>query len=372
MNAGPDYRSQVDAPELPAGADPFLLAAHAGADVALPALLDRILQATGAAAAAVLAPCGVVRAAAGCVEAEVASWGPCADVLCHPLEALGAAAGHLSLRFPAGLPAGAQPPPVPLLTLLAFLLETERLYEEAREARQEREHFLVALHHEVRTPATVLVLDADALRSGLFGPVSAEAEPVLERIEEQALALANILDQVAELGKLAARANPAHLDMVQPRDLVRQALLQAEPLARRKGLRLVLRAPAYLAPIQTDGVRLLRALAQLLSNAIRFSAAEGEVAVSLSYRSAARRRDAALEITVADRGEGIAPDQLDRILEPFGQVAEGARSNSAERGTGLGLALARRLVQSLGGDLHIESVLGLGTRATLRVPYASW
>jgi signal transduction histidine kinase len=290
-----------------------------------------------------------------------------------PLRLRGVDLGSLALLFgPGDLPSK---PVLEVATgfaaLAALVLEADRLYEEAREARQARDHFLTALNHELRTPATAFILTADLLRGEPKGVLPDRLDRLLRDADAHVQQLIGVLRRVLDLGKLGSQANPESVDLLQPRDLVAELMRRAEPTARRKNLTLSLYLPRTLPPLQSDGSRLSRIILHLLGNAIKYTAQGGvEVRLERGMQPLSRPRpEPVLVVRVKDTGRGIPPGELERIFEPFAQVDEGARSDSVERGQGLGLPLARRLARSLGGDVQVESVLDGGTTATLVIPY---
>jgi signal transduction histidine kinase len=372
--------------------DPLIQALAGVADVPDPAdalgpLLAAAMARAGASAGAVVGADDVVRACAGCeperVRALVA--GPVAEALARtgrrrgaqllpdgvlwvPLELRGVGAGSMLLF--GGAAAGAEElrEAEAAGTAVALVLENGQLYEEARLARQSRDHFLVALNHELRTPATALLLESDILRSGLLGELPARTVQMLERAEEHVSEIVRVLEGVRQLGEAQSPAQEPEL--VEPRKFVGDLLRRVEPTARRKGLTLSLHYPPNLPLLQTDPARLTRVLLHLLDNAIRFTDEGGvEVRLARAMKPSRTRRAPVLVITVRDTGPGIPADELERVFEPFAQVQEGARSGSSERGVGLGLALARRLALSLAAEVGLESELGRGTTATLVLPY---
>jgi len=126
------------------------------------------------------------------------------------------------------------------------------------------------------------------------------------------------------------------------------------------GIGLELAAPPDLPELRGDGRRIKQIFLNLLSNAVKFTPPNGRITFS------ARADESGLIITVADTGIGIAPDDLERILMPFEQAARTAKHPS--QGTGLGLALSKSLTELHGGDLSIDSELGVGTTVTLAFP----
>lgn len=289
-----------------------------------------------------------------------------------PLRARGFAVGALALFYPPdAAPQLEDRDAAALLAgVLALLVENERLFDEAHEAREAREHFVTALNHELRTPATALMLDADLLRSGAFGDLPPRLAKVLRETEEHVQELTRVLRRVMDLGS-GGRAAPERADVFQPRVVVADLLRRIEPVAKRKNLTISLYVPRNLPTLQTDVTRVSRILLHLFSNAIKYTS-HGGVEVRLERTTRVLRRHKAepvLTVRVRDTGRGIPPEQLSRIFQPFAQVEEGARTDSRQRGIGLGLPLAQQLAQSLGGEITIESTPGDGTTAMLTLPY---
>jgi signal transduction histidine kinase len=121
--------------------------------------------------------------------------------------------------------------------------------------------------------------------------------------------------------------------------------------------------------VQTDEERFRRVLVYLLANAVKYSGpGRVQIRVERAESSPGGAEDPTLLFRVVDSGPGIPPAELERVFEPFAQVEEGARTDSRNRGVGLGLSLARKLARSLGGDVSVESVVGSGTVATFVLP----
>ena len=293
-------------------------------------------------------------------------------LLLVPLRARGLTAGTVALLYDASrAPSRDDCDQATVLAgFLALVLENDRLYEEARAAQQARDHFLTALNHEMRTPATAFILTADLIRSAV-----ANLPPRIDRLlldaESQVSLLVDVLRRVLDLGSIGENAADERSDIVQPRVVVADLMRRLEPTARRKNLTLALYTPRDLPPLQTDSNRFSRIVMHLLSNAIKYTA-EGRVEVRLertSHRLSRARTEPVLAIRVKDTGRGIPQQDLKRIFEPFTQVEEGARTDSRNRGIGLGLPMARQLARTLGGDVTLESVQGRGTTASLILPY---
>lgn len=303
----------------------------------------------------------------GAVPAPGAGGRPAA-LLVLPLHVRALAAGAMVLAVPDGTREDAWETARGCAGVAALVLEHDRAFEEARLARQMRDHFLTALNHEIRTPALALTLNADVLRSYDTASLPPHIAKVLASTHTAVTTVVQVLEGVLQLGEREAADSGAEL--VHPREAVLQLLRRMEPAADRKHLPISLRAQRDLPPLQTDPVRFSKILLHLLSNAIKYTSEGGiEVRVEQTARWSAGRRRPFLAVRVVDSGRGIARDLLEQMMEPFTQVGDAARTDSHVRGVGLGLALSRRLARSLGGDLLVESEPGRGTSASLFLPY---
>lgn len=303
-----------------------------------------------------------------------AGWGEGFDhILLVPLRARGLSVGTLALLY------DSRRAPAPedcdrawvFAALIALVIENDRLYEEARAGQQARDHFLTALNHEMRTPATAFVLTADLIRSIAAETLPPRIDRLLQDAESQVSLLVEVLRRVLDLGSLGERPDADRTDLLQPRVVVADLMRRLEPTAKRKSLAMALYTPRDLPPLQTDVSRFSRILMHLLSNAIKYTS-EGRVEVRLertSHRLERGRSEPVLAVRVTDTGRGIPREQMERIFEPFTQVDEGARTDSRSRGLGLGLPLARQLARTLGGDVVLECGPGGGTTASLLLPY---
>jgi signal transduction histidine kinase len=229
------------------------------------------------------------------------------------------------------------------------------------QAFRRQQEFVADASHELRTPLTVLRSATDLLNQH-------RAEP----LEANGVLFDDIRADLARLERLAgdlltlARSDRGELELaVAPLDLevfVADVLRLTEPLARQRGVRLVLRPQSAAAVAEVDPDRLQQVLLILLDNAIKHTPAEGEVSVAV------QRQGAEALIEMVDSGSGIAPEHLPRIFDRFYR-ADPARSR-AEGGTGLGLAIARTLVEAHDGSLSLSSTPGVGTRVALKLPLA--
>jgi signal transduction histidine kinase len=221
--------------------------------------------------------------------------------------------------------------------------------EAAERARQEmeraRRHLLAAVSHDLRTPLSAIRVMLEAIEDGV-----ADDPETIERyhraMQGEVARLSGLIDDLFELSQIEAGALGLRLERASIGDLVVETVEAMRAEADRAGVRLLYDGAERLPPIAADMQKLHRVLANLLANAVRHTPAGGEVRLS------ATACDGAIEIAVADSGEGIAPDDLPHVFERF---FRGDRSRSrASGGAGLGLAIARGLVQAHGGRAAVS------------------
>jgi len=246
-----------------------------------------------------------------------------------------------------------------LRTLARTLDEMAARLEEAqrneREAESRRRDLVAAVSHDLRTPLAGLRAMVEAVEDGVV-----DDPEDLRRYTREMLravgALTTLVDDLFELSQLDGEAIRAEARRARLADVVASALAAVEPQRLAKGVSVELHlADAAAEPCSP---RVTRVLQNLIQNAIRHTPADGSVRVE------ARRDADRLEIAVTDTGEGIPGSSLDRVFEPFWR-GDAARSGP---GSGLGLALAKRLVEAMGGDISVQSQPREGSRFAVLLP----
>jgi len=224
-----------------------------------------------------------------------------------------------------------------------------------RAAERTRRDLISAVSHDLRTPLASLRAMVEALDDGVVtdpGEIRRYATEMRRSTEQ----LVHLIDDLFELSQLDAGAIAAETRRARLVDVVASAVDAIGPEATRK--RLVVATDLGAAGETPCSPRLTRVLQNLLSNAVRHTPADGSVRIT------AARANGRLALAVEDTGEGIAPEDLPRVFEPFFR-ADPARSGA---GAGLGLALAKRIVDALGGDIRAESRPSAGSRFAVELP----
>ena len=251
----------------------------------------------------------------------------------------------------------------------AIAIENVRLFDEIQEksrqlaeASQHKSEFLASMSHELRTPLNAIIgltemLVANAARFG-----TDKAQEPLRRVNAAGTHLLGLINEVLDLSKIEAGKLELNPEPVNLARLIDEVIGTAGQLAEKNNNRLVVDGAGKLGPLTTDPMRLKQILLNLLSNACKFTK-QGEVA--LHVRKVADGHNW-IELTVADSGIGMTAEQLAKLFQEFSQ----ADSLTARRygGTGLGLALSRKLARMMGGDVTVMSELGKGSVFTVRLP----
>ncbi len=228
----------------------------------------------------------------------------------------------------------------------------------AEAASQAKSEFLTALSHELRTP-----LQAVAGFAELLGTLDLPAQrrvAALAHIQGATAHITSLVDDVLDIAKIEAGALPVHLTDVALADVIPGVLDLLGPLADERGI--TLRRHRVTGIVRADERRLRQVLINLITNGIRYSASGGRVEVSTEHG-----KQAAI-IRVRDTGPGIPASKLDRLFIPFDRLGA---EDEPEQGAGLGLPLARGLIEAMNGHLTIDSQPTTGTVSTVTLPAAA-
>ncbi len=225
-------------------------------------------------------------------------------------------------------------------------------------AEQERQRIIADIAHELRTPLTVINGTVDGIQDGVFKPDKERLASIKEQTALLTLLVSDLRDlSLAESGQLKLALAPT--DLI---DLVKRKAAQFEMRAREKDIELRLNLPEEAPEIDIDPARIEQVLANLMTNAIRHTPAQGNITISMRIvdgDEGHRANRPSLMISVADTGEGIAPEHLPHIFERFYR-AETSRARS-EGGAGLGLAIVKQMIHAHGGKVWAESKAGKGS-----------
>jgi signal transduction histidine kinase len=244
--------------------------------------------------------------------------------------------------------------------VVALYAELEDNAVQLKEAADLKSRFLSYMSHEFRTPLASISSIAGILMAGLDGPLTNEQRTQIQFVQGSVRELSEMVDDLLDLAKLEAgriSISPEWFEMV---DLFSALRGIFRPIVATSAVSLVFEETESLPRIYTDDKKLSQILRNFISNALKFTS-EGEVRVTARALDAGR-----IEFAVTDTGIGIAPEHVATLFSDFVQVD--TRIQRRLRGTGLGLSLARKFAELLGGEVGVQSEEGKGSRFIVIIP----
>ncbi len=243
-------------------------------------------------------------------------------------------------------------------------LELQRTNQELAHATRMKDEFLATMSHELRTPLNAILGMTENLQEAVFGPINASQHAALDTIDRSAAHLLALINDILDVAKIESGHLQLDLVPTEVASLCQASLSFIRQQARHKNLQLISHIPDDLPAVEVDQRRIQQVLINLLNNAVKFTPAGGQItlAVTLDASTAAP----VLRWTVTDTGIGIAPDQIACLFRPFIQVDSAL--NRQYEGTGLGLALVKRLVELHGGTVSVTSEVDVGSCFAFTLP----
>ena len=232
----------------------------------------------------------------------------------------------------------------------------------AEAASDTKSMFVANMSHELRTPLNAVIGLADLLMLDSGDPTTKRQREYLEGIVQSGRHLLALVNDVLDLAKIEAGKDGLDLEHVGVGDAIEEAMTGLVPLAHHRGVSISTEVPRAVRPVRADRIRLRQILYNLISNAVKFTDRGGNVEI------VARDDGEQVAIEVKDTGIGIAAGDVSRLFQAFEQLQQPSGDRPA--GTGLGLALTRRLVHRHDGTIEVDSELGVGTTFTVRLPAA--
>jgi signal transduction histidine kinase len=242
--------------------------------------------------------------------------------------------------------------------LAALATDVEAMVRQVARAERARRELVAAVSHDLRTPVTTLRLVAEGLEDGIFEPERTREK--LRLISTHVRALGALIDDLLEFSRLEAGDVQWSTECVQLDDLLEETVEAMRPHADRGGVAVRAEVANGTTAARANPERLQRVLFNLIQNAIRHTPSDGSVVVRAEAIA-----DRAVEIEVADTGEGIAPGDRTRVFEPF--VQGETRAGRSDGAAGLGLAIARAIVEAHGGQIWLADAED-GTRVRFSLP----
>jgi len=234
--------------------------------------------------------------------------------------------------------------------------------EQAELANRSKSDFLANMSHELRTPLNAIIGFSEIIKGGLFGPINNhQYESYLTDIHASGNHLLLIINDILDVSKVEAGAMDVTLEILNIEEIITSSVRIVGERAQNARLEISIEIDNGIDGIYGDEVRIKQILLNLLSNAIKFTEPGGDIRIVVSLAN-----EDEVRISVIDTGIGILPEILADVFHPF--VQDTKSKYLAQEGTGLGLTLVKSLAELMGGTVELESEVGKGTTASVRLP----
>jgi PAS domain S-box-containing protein len=222
----------------------------------------------------------------------------------------------------------------------------------AEKANLAKSDFLSSMSHELRTPLSAILGFAQLVESGSPPPTTSQMRSV-KQILKAGWYLLELINEILDLALIESGKLPLSLEPISLADVVRECQAMIEPQAQKRGIGVAFPQSEIPYFVEADRTRVKQVLINLLSNGIKYNKVGGTVEVTCGANTAERIR-----ISVHDTGKGLSPEKLAQLFQPFNRLGQ---ESGVEEGTGIGLVVAKRLVELMGGEIGAESTVGVGS-----------
>jgi signal transduction histidine kinase len=229
-------------------------------------------------------------------------------------------------------------------------------------ASRMKDEFLAAMTHELRTPLNAVLGMSGALLEAAYGPLNEKQLKSVRTIEESGRRLLELMNNILDLSRFMAGKAELQMERVRVEEICQMSLQSIRRAAQEKKLGVSLKVDDAETTVQADGRRLRQVLVNLLSNSVKFTPEGGAIGLEMVKDA----EKPVVHLTVWDTGIGIAPEDIGRLFQPFGQLD--SKLSRRYGGMGLGLTLVEWLVRLHGGHVRVESEVGQGSRFTVSLP----
>ncbi|WP_434930267.1 PAS domain S-box protein [Shewanella sp. HL-SH5] len=236
--------------------------------------------------------------------------------------------------------------------LLEKNIELENAKAVAEKANLAKSDFLSSMSHELRTPLGAILGFAQLMESGI-PPLAPAQKRSIAQILKAGWYLLELINEILDLALIESGKLPMSIEAVSLAEVIEECVLMSEPQARSHNIKVVFKRLATKDFLNVDRTRLKQVIINLLSNAIKYNREGGSVVLECSQSS-----EDMMRISVRDTGEGLSAEQLFQLFQPFNRLGQEA---NGQEGTGIGLVVSKRLVESMGGIIGVQSTVGVGS-----------
>ena len=241
--------------------------------------------------------------------------------------------------------------------------------QELARANRLKDEFLSTISHELRTPLNAIIGMTDLLKEEVFGSINVEQFDALQTIDRSSCDLLGLIVNILDFTNIAAGKLILNVRPTNIKHLCQSSLELVQKFIEIKQIQIELLIPENLPDLTIDQERIQQVLAHLISNAVKFSPEHSLVKLEVSILRNPNNSEKPhewLRFTVTDKGIGIAPEDMPRLFQPFSQVD--ATLNRQYEGIGIGLAIAKQIVNLHGGRITVDSNLGVGSVFAVELP----
>jgi PAS domain S-box-containing protein len=234
--------------------------------------------------------------------------------------------------------------------------ELERATAAAEKASLAKSDFLTGMSHDLRAPLNTILGFAQLIDSDTPPPTLAQAASV-EQILRSGWYLLELINEIVDLSQIESGKLVLSMEPISLTEVLRECQAMIVPQGRKRGVQMTFPPSGIPHFVNADRTRLKQVLISLLSNAIKYNRLNGTVVVDCAISTSVSTPER-IRVSIADTGAGLSPDVLPQLFQPFNRLG---RERSAEEGTGIGLAMSKRLVELMGGVIGAESTVGAGS-----------
>jgi hypothetical protein len=243
---------------------------------------------------------------------------------------------------------------------LAMIVEKSRLYQRLVELNDLKNHFLGMAAHDLRNPISVVQGYAGILMTNHLGEVNEAQNKILSRMQRACDTMLGLIDDLLDVSAIESGQVHLEFEKVDLAGYLEECYEANSLLAEAKNIELVTDLPEELPRISLDPSRIGQVLGNLISNAVKFSHPKSTITLRV------RVKEEEVWFSVEDQGLGIPSEEIPKVFQPFGRAS--VRPTAGEHSTGLGLAIAKRMVEAHGGQIQVTSEVGKGSTFTFSLP----